>query len=284
MTSITDLLRQRGEDPLQTRIFRMVCLTAGLLCCLVILPINLFQNLPVWVNLGTGIAGLLGLFTFWQSSRGRHHVLAFYVAMIIILDGLWFEIAGSNGSIIYYFFALTPYPMAVFRGRSRWGMTVLLALNVYALLLVEHFAPSLSRPFAQSSDRFIDLVTGVLGAGLAVIWITWIITTAYDGEHAKFQESLELSKRLTKEREVALCESQEANAKLRELEGSFQTICAWTHLIKDGDEWITLEQYLERHMKVRLTHGMSPEGQRLFFKLGSSKGVAAPPRKPEDPK
>lgn len=77
--------------------------------------------------------------------------------------------------------------------------------------------------------------------------------------------SLGLAKRLAEEKEQALRELEAATAKLRELQGSFQTVCSWTKKIKDGEEWITLEEYLRRHLKIEVTHGISPEGRDHFW-------------------
>lgn len=278
LSPLTDELLRSGADPLQVRLYRMVCLVTGLLCLLVILPANLFQNLPVWVNLVNCTAGAFGCFMLWQSRRGRHYFVTFYLGLILLLDTIWFINGGSSGSVAYYFFALVLYPVAIFRGRIRWGLIVLLACNVCALLFAEYHDPSLALPFKQVSDRYIDLGTGILFAGLAVVWLVWAVMQAYDREQAQLKESLELSKRLAAERETALRETQEANAKLRELEGTFQTICAWTHRIKDEDEWISLEEYLERHLKVHLTHGISPEGRQMLWQgTPKDKGAKANP-------
>lgn len=273
---LTDVFLRRQADPLQVRLYRMACLVAGSLCLLVILPVNLLQNLPVRVDLAIGIAGAFGCFMLWQSLRGRHYFASFYLGLILILDAIWFVNGGSNGSVAYYFFALALYPVAIFRGRIRWSLIALLAVNACALLFVEYLHPTLALPFNQESDRYLDLASGLLCAGLAVIWLIWVVMQAYDREQAQLREALELSKRMAEEKEAALLEIQEANAKLRELEGTFQTICAWTHRIKDDGEWISLEQYLERHLKVQLTHGISPEGRQMVWKGSSKVGVAKP--------
>ena len=39
----------------------------------------------------------------------------------------------------------------------------------------------------------------------------------------------------------------------------FVTICAWTGQVKDGDDWIRLDQYLERRFGLSVSHGVSRE-------------------------
>jgi len=282
ISHLTDGFLRSRADPLQVRLYRMVCLVVGSLCLLVILPANLLQNLPIWVHLANSIAGVFGCFMLWHSLRGRHYFATFYLGLILILDAIWFINGGSNGSVAYYFFALALYPVAIFRGRIRWSLIALLAGNACALLFVEYLYPTLARPFKLESDRYIDLASGMLCAGLGVIWVIWLVMQAYDREQAQLRDSLELSKRMAKEKEAALREAQAANAKLRELEGTFQTICAWTHRIKDDGEWITLEQFLERHLKVQLTHGISPEGRQMVWQGSAKDNGRSQPSRPAD--
>ena len=37
------------------------------------------------------------------------------------------------------------------------------------------------------------------------------------------------------------------------------TMCAWSHTIRDGDRWVSVEEYLHRHYDVTISHGISPE-------------------------
>jgi hypothetical protein len=61
------------------------------------------------------------------------------------------------------------------------------------------------------------------------------------------------------EKEAALKSLSESTAELRAYEGQFQTICAWTNQIKDGEEWISFPEFLTRHLRAQITHGISPE-------------------------
>lgn len=36
------------------------------------------------------------------------------------------------------------------------------------------------------------------------------------------------------------------------------TLCAWTKRVKDGDEWVPVEEYLARQHGVMVSHGLSP--------------------------
>jgi CHASE3 domain sensor protein len=43
------------------------------------------------------------------------------------------------------------------------------------------------------------------------------------------------------------------------------TLCAWSKTVRDGDEWVSFEVYLERRFGVRVTHGLSPKELALMF-------------------
>eukprot|EP01035_Chromulina_nebulosa_P061391 gene61391-83971_t len=73
------------DMPLPVRLFRLLCLTTGVLCLVVVLPMNILQNLPVWVNLGDVVLGLLGFFCYRESMRGRHWVVGFLVVMVLLI-------------------------------------------------------------------------------------------------------------------------------------------------------------------------------------------------------
>lgn len=52
------------------------------------------------------------------------------------------------------------------------------------------------------------------------------------------------------------------------------TICAWSRLLKHGDEWVSIEQFLEREYGVSVTHGMSEAEMAKFEKqMREAKGV-----------
>ena len=187
---------------LQVRLFRLFCATACVLCLVVILPINLFQNLPVAVNVANSAIGLLAGLCFRQSLRGRNYFLGFLLILILALNPVWFLNAGSEGSIAYYFFPILLYPISTLTGRTRNVMTAVVALNLCALLLFEYFHPSLLVPFQNPTDRLLDLVSGAFCGCLAVAVVMRLIVGAYDREQRRlslYAERLAASERTYRE-------------------------------------------------------------------------------------
>lgn len=53
-------------------------------------------------------------------------------------------------------------------------------------------------------------------------------------------------------------------AELERLRGGPLTVCAWTKRIQVDGEWLSLDEFLTRRLDLKLTHGMSVEGAKLF--------------------
>jgi hypothetical protein len=51
----------------------------------------------------------------------------------------------------------------------------------------------------------------------------------------------------------------QAIAHARESTEQFVMLCAWTKRVKEDGKWVPLEDFLERHFQVRISHGMSDE-------------------------
>ncbi len=104
---------------------------------------------------------------------------------------------------------------------------------------------------------------------------------------AILREALDSSRRSLAEKEAALRALSESTAKLRSYEGQYQTICAWTNQIKDGDEWISFPDFLSRHLRANITHGISPEAAAKLKaehqKLITPPGAAGEARLPNPP-
>lgn len=176
------------SEPLRIRLYRLICLTTGVICLPLVLPMNLFQNLPIWVNIADTLLGLFGLGCYWASRRGRNFFLGYFVVLILLLNSVWNFNAGSDGSITYYFFPAVLYPLAILRGRTRWVLTVLLILNVCGLLVVEYLYPGLTTPFPSRADRLNDLVTGGICSLLALVVVLWLILQTYEREQLRVSQ------------------------------------------------------------------------------------------------
>jgi hypothetical protein len=60
-------------------------------------------------------------------------------------------------------------------------------------------------------------------------------------------------------------ETTRAKKRIREL-GQLLTLCAWTKQVKIEDKWIPIEEYLTKHCGLKISHGITKEAQKLYFR------------------
>jgi len=63
----------------------------------------------------------------------------------------------------------------------------------------------------------------------------------------------------------ALEDLERSTREIRKLQEGLQVICAWTKRIKVDDQWMTPDEFLCKRLHLKLTHGISPEGERVFY-------------------
>lgn len=73
-----------------------------------------------------------------------------------------------------------------------------------------------------------------------------------------------------------LADLQHSTEKIRELQEHLQVVCAWTKQIQVQGKWISIEEFLTRHLNIQLTHGIAPEAVRALVE--ESEGYLAKPR------
>ncbi|MBV9491218.1 MAG: hypothetical protein JO069_16070 [Verrucomicrobia bacterium] len=61
------------------------------------------------------------------------------------------------------------------------------------------------------------------------------------------------------EREKLIAELREALAEITRLRSQLITICAWSSRIKNEERWMTLEEFLDKQLHLRISHGISEE-------------------------
>lgn len=53
-------------------------------------------------------------------------------------------------------------------------------------------------------------------------------------------------------------------AEIERLRSSLLTVCAWTKQIQVDGQWLSMDEFLTNRLNLKLTHGMSVEGAKLF--------------------
>lgn len=173
---------------LRVRMFRSICVATAALALLVAVPMNLAQNIPVGVHVGTALLGVMAALFAWLSFRGLTLRALFFITTLGLLDLMWFENAGSRGSITYFFLPALVFSLAVFP-RSRVALVVLQVLHMAALLVLEYRYPNWVTPFTSEGDRILDLSTSLFAAGAATVLIVSIVLHAYERERRRLGEA-----------------------------------------------------------------------------------------------
>ena len=75
----------------------------GVVSLFIVIPMNLYQNLSVWVNRIVFAFGLISMACAWAARLGRFLKYTMMLAITACLDLVWFANGGSQGSIGLFF-------------------------------------------------------------------------------------------------------------------------------------------------------------------------------------
>ncbi len=175
---------------IEQRLFRWLTLVGGLAALLVVIPMNILQGLPAFVNLSVGAFGLICLLLCRATFRGHYGMKLVFFLHLANLDLIWFGNAGSQGSIGLFLLTAALYLVIFFKGLTRWVMMGLYLMNGATLLCLERLNPGWVWPFASPGDRFLDLMTGFVLSSLVSAIILWVVLEGYHQERGQLGESL----------------------------------------------------------------------------------------------
>jgi hypothetical protein len=68
--------------------------------------------------------------------------------------------------------------------------------------------------------------------------------------------------RANRDLEMSLEELARSTEEIRKLQDGLQVVCAWTKRVKVGEQWMTADEFLSTHLRLKVTHGISPEAAR----------------------
>lgn len=95
-----------------------------------------------------------------------------------------------------------------------------------------------------------------------IVWVVLTVSLVRDtaGEPLFFISQIkDISARKRAEQEL-----REAVAEIEKLRSGLVTMCAWTKQVQVDGRWLPVEKFLSEHLHLKLTHGMSVEGARIF--------------------
>ena len=192
ISAIADsLLQPRADLDLPTRYYQALCLLAGLLVTLVIVPVNLVQNLPIVVSIAALAFGITAIGLYLLSRRGRTYPVIAWLALMLLLNVNWWPNNGSDGGNAYYFVPAAMSAIVFFRHRRRALALAVVVFNYLALVWLEHAYPALLTPFATPFDRTLDVATGLSGSVASVGLMTWLMFEVYERDRRRLQVTAE---------------------------------------------------------------------------------------------
>lgn len=76
---------------------------------------------------------------------------------------------------------------------------------------------------------------------------------------ARLETAFKTERQKQQELAKALDELNRSNQEIRQLQEQLQVVCAWTKRIKVEGAWIPLDQFLANKLRMKISHGISPE-------------------------
>jgi hypothetical protein len=153
--------------------------------------------------------------------------------LLALLLGL--SLAIPHGIVIYAF-----YTIAVVSALPTWDRRFVQEMGLAAAVFVLLEAALMESDGSNPWRRLLNCA-----AGLLAIWA---------GLHLALEAIAAYETRLKE-----LLDHAQAVARASAAAGHLVILCAWTKRVKEGDKWVPLEEFLERHFQVRISHGMSDE-------------------------
>ncbi|MGE3955489.1 MAG: PAS domain S-box protein [Vicinamibacterales bacterium] len=179
-----------SDQDLRERFYERLCLAGAILTLAIVIPTNIFQDLPIVVSAMAGLFGLVAFALYLLARRGHYYPGSLLVAQLVMLSVGWFPNAGTQGSLPYYFFIPICYVVMFYRGRRVWVLSALVIAVATVLTLLEYARPDLPTPFPSDRARLVDLITGLVVSGFTCAFILWMATTSYDRERRRLNLAL----------------------------------------------------------------------------------------------
>ncbi|HEX9783286.1 MAG TPA: hypothetical protein VGA56_11235 [Opitutaceae bacterium] len=206
--------------------------------------------------------------TFETPTVPRRRVIVGLALGLILILGVLDHVTGFE--ISFFGFYLIPIGLIAWHCRRRSGVATAFACAVLWYLIDSYSGHIYTTPIIgvwNALIRFASFLVVVLAITSARSYRDRL--AAANGELRQTVENLERSL-----------------ARVRELQGNIQLVCAWTHRIKSEGRWMQFEEFLSKHLQLRFTHGISEEGiKRLKAEMEQAQEPQqdSPPRHPDDP-
>lgn len=141
------------------------------------------------------------------------------------------------------------------------GLTVMACMAAY-----ESLKQLLWPRISVWESHLITIVFSSICGSLASFWVSARLDRAY----RKLMQHHEETERLRSELERSLADLQQASQEVESL-ASLLPVCAWCRKIEDETgHWHSLESFVSRNQRSKVTHGMCPQCAAKFEGRGGT--------------
>jgi hypothetical protein len=150
-----------GFDNYLVLVFSFLCSLMGIIGTIINLALDL-SGFTIAVTLSITLT--FAFLYLYSRSRNNYFISKYAIIIIgiIVLTVQWFINYGSTGPILYLFVVLQSFIIVFFTKREKLFLSFFVFADVTALFYIEYRYPSLIGNYASTTDRLIDIYTGLL--------------------------------------------------------------------------------------------------------------------------
>jgi hypothetical protein len=170
----------------------------------------------------------------------RGGVIAVGLVLLVLVSVIDFVTGYEFRFFIFYFIPVSLYAWFL----SQKAAQVIAAASGVVWWVIDRFSGHM---YPHELYRVWNALTFFVAFSL----VAWAVSD--------FRRRLETERRLKRVLAEKLEEELHATEEIRKLQHQIQTVCAWTKRIRVEDKWISFEEFLQSHLGIEVTHGISEE-------------------------
>ena len=157
----------------------------GFCNAIVVITVNSFQNLPVWVNYAMFLAGFGYMVLYFQTRFKRRTAYIKHWLLILTLTILtiaWFGSQGVEGSAPYFYFCFLVVFLTVFKPNQHKYIIYIVFCHLLILGIVQYRFPQLITSYKTKNDHVFDLYTSIIVCLIFIYYLVVALNTNYEKE------------------------------------------------------------------------------------------------------
>ncbi len=185
-----------------------------------------------------------------------------YLSLAVVLLPIVAVLDGVTGAEIGFFvFYFGPVALASWYGGRGWGSVMALA-GAGLWFVVDTW----------DGQRYAESWIGFWNAGIRLVAFA-----ALAGVTDRIRRDRDRRNALNQQLAGTVAELEASLARVSALRNDIQVICAWTKRIRSEGRWMQFDEFLQRQLQVRVSHGISEEAAAQLRAEIDSAGGGEPP-------